>query len=236
MSQFTLTDDQVEAAMKQNVVKFPAIEQLECDPPIPRQETALFSFKFLPKPVNGIYGFLKPRGSFATEAEWMRHASNLIKTVDSKNKIWPFPVGQWFPMTNNEEYAKETLEIKQQEEIADVFSQKETDETKQAKERVKNIKKREAKLIEESRRGTPDTDSLEYYAQRIMHQQHTEQWLEGIRKKKRDLLKSLKKCQEDIDDVRARHPEHTDELVEAEIARMREEIGLEQGMAIGGMN
>jgi hypothetical protein len=233
MSQITLTDAQVELAAAQNIVRFPTIEQLEIDPPLPKQDWALFSFKFLPKPVNGVYGFLKFRGAFPTEDAWMTHAKNLIKTVDSRNRIWPFPQGQWYPITNNEEYAKETLEVKQQEELANIFTQKETEEQKEAKEKVKNIKKREQKLLEDARRGTPDVDSLEYHAQRVMHMQQTEQWLEGIRKRKRDLLKSLKKCQEDIDSVRQRHPEHTDELIEKEIARIREEIGLDETMTLG---
>lgn len=229
-----LTDAQVEEAFKQNVVRFPSIERLQVDPPIPRQDWSLFSFKFLPKPINGVYGFLKFRGAFATEDAWITHAKNLIKTVDSKNRIWPFPHGEWYPITNNEEYAKETLEVQQQEELANIFNQKESEEQKAAAQRVKNIQKRESKLMEESRRKTADTDSLEYHAQRVMHLQQTEQWLEAIRKKKRDLLKALKKCKEDIEDVSARHPEHTRELIDAEITRMREEIGLEEGMALNG--
>jgi DNA-directed RNA polymerase beta' subunit len=229
-----LTDSQVEAAFQQNVIRFPSIERLQVDPPIPRQDWALFSFKFLPKPVNGVYGFIKFRGAFPTEESWITHAKNIIKTVDSKNKIWPYPHGEWYPITNNEDYAKETLEVQQQEELANIFHQKESAEQKEAAQRVKNIKNREAKLIEESRRTKADTDSLEYHAQRVMHLQQTEQWLEAIRQKKRDLLKALKKCKEDISDVKSRHPEHTDELIDAEIAKMREEIGLEEGMALNG--
>lgn len=225
-----LTDAQVELAFKQNVIRFPSIERLPVDPPIPRQDWALFSFKFLPKPINGVYGFIKFRGAFANEDAWVNHAKNLIKTVDSKNKIWPYPQGEWYPITDNEEYAKETLEVQQQEEVANIFNQKESAEHKEAAQRVKNIKSREQKLIEESRRQKSDTDSIEYHAQRVMHLQQTEQWLEAIRKKKRDLLKALRKCQEDITDVQTRHPEHTQEMIDAEIARIREEIGLEESM------
>lgn len=232
--QITLTDEQVAAAMKQNIVRFPSIEQLPVDPPIPRQDWGLFSFKLLPKPINGVYGFIKFRGAFATEKDWMKHAQNLIKTVDSKNRIWPYPQGEWLPITNNEEYAKETLEVDQKEEITAIFNQKETDEQREARERVKAVKSREAKLREEIARKTPDVDSIEYHAQRLMFLQQTEQWLEGIRKRKRDLLKSLRKCQADLEDVRKRHPEHTDDLVEAEIKRIRDEIGLD-ATANGGM-
>jgi hypothetical protein len=227
-----LSSEQVAAAFKQNVVKFPSIEQLETDPPIPRQDWGLFSFKLLPKPINGVYGFLKFRGAFPTEDAYITHAKNIIKTVDSRNKIWPFPQGEWYPITNNEEFAKEQLEVEQKEELANIFNQEQSSEQKAAAQKVRAIQQREKKLIEESKRKTADIDSIEYHAQRVMHMQQTQQWLESSRKQKRSLLKSLKKCQEDIEDVRKRHPEQTAELIEAEIARIREEIGLDESMTL----
>lgn len=221
-----LTDAQVEAAFKENVIKFPKIEKLPVDPPLAGQNYGLFSFKFLPKSINGVHGFLKFRGSFNDEEQWTRHAKHIIRSVDSKHKIWPFEQGKWMPITTNEEYAKDVLEVAQQEEIKQVYNQQENDESKQARQKVNEIKAREKKLQEEVMRKTPDTDSLDYYAQQVMKIQQLESWLETMRKRKRDMLKSLNVSKEEIMRVEALHPDYQDRVTE-KINDIKKEIGLE---------
>lgn len=226
-----LTDEQTEAAFKELVVKFPKIERMPVDPPIAGQNYGLFSFKFLPKPINGVYGFLKFRGAFVTEAEWEAHAKNIIRTVDSKHHLWPYQQGRWMPITTNEEFAKETLEVSEQDELRSIFNQQQTDEQKQQASRVREIKNRERQLMEEARRKTVDNSSLDYYAQQVMKVQQLESWLDMMRKRKRDMLKALKAGREEMARVEGDHPEYKDQ-VDEKIVAIKESIGLDANAPI----
>ena len=220
-----LSDDQLNAAFKELIVKFPKLERLPVDPPVAGQNYGLFSFKLLPKPVNGVYGFLKFRGAFATEKEWESHAKNLIRTVDSKHHIWPYQLGRWMPITVNEEFAQETLEVGQQDELNNVFNHQDTDDRKREAASVREVKSREQKLIEESRRKTTDNSSLEYFAQQVMKQQQLVQWLTQMRSRKHDLLKALQSSKEEIARLSVEHPEYVTE-VDGKINAIKAEIGL----------
>jgi len=221
-----LTDEQTAEAVKELIVKFPRVERMPMDPPIAGQNIGLFSFKLLPKPLNGVYGFLKFRGGFASEAEWMAHATNIIRSVDSKHHIWPYQQGRWMPITTNEEFAKETLEVSQQEELSNIFNQRETEEQKKQAQKVREVKSREKKLLDEVKRREPDKSSLDYYAQQVMKTQQLESWLDMMRKRKHDMIKALKAGREEILRVETDHPEYKDQI-DAKIRQIKEEIGLD---------
>jgi hypothetical protein len=221
-----LTDAQTEAAFKELVVKFPKVERLPVDPPLAGPRFALFSFKFLPKPVNGVHGFLKFRGAYHDEPSWTAQAKDIIRTVDSKHHIWPYEQGRWMPITTNEDFAKETLTVSEQDELSNIYNQRESDEQRKEAKRVRDIKERERKLLEESRRTEPDKSSLDYYAQQVMKVQQLESWLEQMRKRKRDMLKALQSGREEIVRLDTEQPEYKDK-VEAKIHDIKEEIGLD---------
>jgi len=222
-----LTEQQVEHAFKELVVKFPKIERLPVDPPIAGQQYGLFSFKMLPKPVNGVYGFLKFRGAFANDAEWESHAKTIIRSVDSKHHIWPYVQGRWMPITINDDFVKEALEVSENDEIVNIFNQKESEEQKQSARRVRDIKSREQKLIDESKCKELDKTTLNYYAQQVMKKQQLESWLEMMRKRKRDMLKALSNAKEEMVRIEELHPEYT-EQVEHKIKEIKAEIGLDE--------
>jgi len=221
-----LTIEQTTAAYEDLVVKFPKIERLPVDPPIAMQNFGLFSFKLLPKPVNGVYGFLKFRGAFVSEAEWEAHAKNIIRNVDSKHHLWPYQQGRWMPITTNEDFAKDTLEVSQQTELVDIYNQRDTEEQQKQKKLVQEIKSRERKLVEESMRKEPDKTSLDYYAQQIMKVQQLVSWLEMMRKRKRDMLKALHNGRDEIKRLEIDSPEYR-EQVDEKIRCIKEGIGLD---------
>jgi murein L,D-transpeptidase YcbB/YkuD len=226
MADNQLTAEQTEAAAKELIVKFPKIERLPVDPPLASQNFGLFSFKFLPKPVNGIYGFLKFRGAFASQMEWEAHAKNIIRTVDSKHHIWPYQQGRWMPITTNEDFAQETLEVSQQEEVANIYNQRETEEQKMQAAKVREVKSRERQLMEDARRKEPDKSSIDYYAQQVMKVQQLESWLEQMRKRKRDMLKALKDGHDEMKRVEEEYPEYKDQVGD-KIRAIKEDIGLD---------
>lgn len=220
-----LTDEEVAAAKQQLIVKFPRVERLPTDPPLANQNWALFSFKFLPKPVNGVYGFLKARGTFSSESDYEKHAENIIRSCDSQHRIWPYRVGEWMPITTNEDYASETLEIGQQDDLKRIYNQQESNEHKEAKKNIKDIKDREKKLREECSKKETDKTTLEYYAQKTMALQQLETWLEEMRKRKRQMIKALKDGEKELAELNEKYPEYRDQ-VDAKIEEIKSEIGL----------
>jgi hypothetical protein len=231
MTENYLTQEQTEDAFKELIVRFPKVERLPVDPPLAGQQYGLFSFKLLPKPVNGVYGFLKFRGAFANETEWVAHAKTIIRTVDSKHHIWPYQQGRWMPITVNEEFAKETLEVGEQDDIQNIFNQQETEEQKKSAQKVREIKSRERKLLEECSRRELDKSTLDYYAQQVMKVQQLESWLEQMRKRKRDMLKALYSGREEISRIENEHPEYLNQI-DAKIREIKAEIGLDENAPI----
>jgi hypothetical protein len=221
-----LTPSEVESAMKELIVRFPKLERLPVDPPIASQQFGLFSFKLLPKPVNGVYGFLKFRGAFANENEWETHAKNIIRSVDSKHHIWPYQQGRWMPITTNEEFAKETLEVGEKDELVNIFNQNEKDDSRKQAQKVREIRSREQKLLEETRRKELDKNTLDYYAQQVMKVEQLTSWLEQVRKRKRDMLKALMAGREEMVRIETANPDFKNQ-VQDKIREIKEEIGLD---------
>lgn len=221
-----LTDEQLAIAYKDLVIKYPRIERMPVDPPAAGQNIAAFSFKLLPKPVNGIYGILKWRGGFRSMAEFEDHAKYIIRCVDSKHKIYPYEYGRWFPITTNDSFASEELEVGERDEIVNIFNKKETEENKEQARKVREIKSRERKLIEECQRKEFDKSTLDYYAQQVMKIQQLTTWLEQMRQRKRDMLKALRSGKEEMERIQTEHPEYVDQ-VDERIRQIKEEIGLD---------
>lgn len=221
-----LTEQQVNDAFSDLYVKYPRTERLPVDPPIAGQNYGLFSFKFLPTPVKGVYGFLKFRGAFPEEHSMERHAKNIIRSVDSSHKLWPYEQGRWMPITVSEDFAKDVLDVTQQDDLKQIYNNGETQEMKENKRKVMEVKERQKKLMSEANNKELDKSTLEYYAQQIMRKEQTLSWLEGIRNQKRKIIKALQMCNENIAEIEKEHPEYIDQ-VEEEIKKIKEDVGLD---------
>lgn len=220
-----MNEEQVNEAFKQNVITFPRVEKLPVDPPIAGQNYGLFSFKLLPKPIDGVYGFLKFRGAFNTVNDFETHAKNIIRSIDSKHKLFPYPQGHWFPLTDNPKYAQEDMEVSDKDTLTDIYMEKNKNEMDKEKQRMKTIQERQKALIEESKRETPDTDSLKYYAEKTMQLDQINEWLTNLRKRKRDLTNALEKTRREIERLNQEHPDYRDQVNE-EIQNIRADVGL----------
>lgn len=195
------------------------------DPPMFDQKWALFSFKLLPNPVDGVYGFLKFRGAFPTEKEYTEKCAELLQ-VDPHHIIWPYPQGEWFPLTNNPKFAKDVYEISDNpEELKTIFNQQDTAEKKLQKQRVMDAKKR-ASYLQEAVNEEADPDTLIHFARKRMEVEQINSWLETTRHRKRDLTNALRKTRDEIKRIEETHPEFLDQ-VEDKIKEIRGEIGLE---------
>ena len=234
MSAPELTEEQTNAAHKDlaATVRYPKIARVGGLPPVARQQVGAVSFRLLPKPVNGVYGMFRVGQNSASMAEFDEYAKNVIRSFDSKHFIVPVDVGAWYPITINDEFMGETLEVGETDDLNNIFHQKESEEERKAKRSVREAKKREQQLMNQIQEQKLDEDSIDYYAQQVMKKMSLESWLEQTRKRKRDMSKALTICNEGIAKLEAEHPEYLDQ-VDEKIKQIKADIGIGKDAPLG---
>ena len=136
------------------VDKFPRVERQYADPPIPLQTYSLISFvpsKGATPDADGIFGFAKVRGSYATPTEATERSEFLIRNVDSYHKIFHAYTGRPFPITLDDKYCANTEEIDIRKKATETISEDVKTKRDQQKKDMEDIKEREKRLLEESK-------------------------------------------------------------------------------------
>ena len=206
-SQPPLSNDESAEAMKELnntsfVDKFPKVDRTYADPAIGLQNYSLFSFipaKGATPNENGIYGFGKIRGSYATEMESSQRAEYLIRNVDSYHKIFTVYTGRPFPLTESSNYSSEVSEVDIRKDMTKNISHSIKDKKEEELKEIKEIQEREKNLITESKREDVDPYD-EYITQKVksaqlqftyLEHQKKMQEIKGIIIKTREVIKTL---------------------------------------------
>lgn len=206
-SQPPLTNEQAQDALKElNITsfvdKFPKVDKTYSDPSIPLQTIGLFSFipaKGATPNENGVFGFAKIRGNYASEMEASQRAEYLIRNVDSYHNIFHTYVGRPFPVTVSSKYSAETTEVDIRKEMVKNVSNSIRDKKEDEQKEIKEIQQREKNLLEESKREEVDPYE-EYITQKVKLASLSFTYLEHQKKmveikdivlKTRDILKNM---------------------------------------------
>lgn len=207
-----LTDTETEFAMKELnntdfVDKFPRVDKTYADPPIALQSIGLISFvpaKGATPNSNGVYGFAKLRGNYATNIEADQRAEFIVRNCDSYHQIYHTYVGRPFPLTVSSKYSAETAEVDIRKETVGAISSSIKDKKDKEQQEIRDIKEREEKLIEESKRE--DDDPYEtYITLRVKKAQLTWTYLEHLRKID-ELKEIIRKTRKDVSDMDEEYP------------------------------
>jgi len=161
-----LTDTQVQEAMKDLnistfVERFPQVERRFADPPLELQRIGLISFvpaKGAQPNEQGIYGFAKLRGNFATEAEANERAEQIVRSIDSYHQIYHTYVGRPFPLTCSSDYSKEVSRIDLQKETSSAISEDVRKKREKEQREIEEIKNREKELLEDVKKTEENRD------------------------------------------------------------------------------
>jgi len=206
--------------------KFPRVDRTYADPVLPQQYIGLISFvpsKGAKPNENGVYGFAKLRGNFASEIEASERAEFLIRNTDSANHIYHAYVGRPFPITNSSKYSAKTDEVDIRRETTKTLSEniksKKLDEEKQMRE----IKEREERLLEETKNETVDPyDS--YITLKVKKAQITFTYLEH-QKKIIELRDIITKTRKEIQELDTEYPDFQNTYFE-KYMKSREDAGI----------
>lgn len=194
--------------------KFKAIDRNYADPPIQLQQIGLFSFipaKGATPNKNGIFGFAKQRGNYATEEEASARAEMIIKEVDSTHTIFHTYVGRPFPLTNSDKYALETSEVDIRKETTEAVSTTIKDKKAEDKKAMEEINEREKLLMEDvgGDRDQEDIDLDEYITLNVKNAQLSWTYMEHIKKMKEVRLLIIK-TREEVRKQNIVHPTYRD--------------------------
>ena len=228
-----LTSEQSEDALKELnntsfTDKFPRVDRTYADPILPMQYIGLISFvpsKGATPNENGVYGFAKLRGNFATEIEASERAEFLIKNTDSYNTIYHSYVGRPFPITSSSKFSAETSEVDIRKEttktISENIRQKKRDEEKE----IREIKEKEERLLEETRKGELDPYD-NYITLKVKKAQITFTYLEH-QKKMAELKNIIIKTRESLVEMDQEYPEFQKSYFD-KYMKAREDAGIKE--------
>jgi len=223
-----LTETEVKSAMNELnntafVEKFPQVERSYADPVIFNQLIGLFSFipaKGASPNENGVYGFAKLRGNYATQLEASQQAENLIRNVDSYHQIFHSYVGRPFPLTLSSKYSAETDVIDIRKEITKSVSNDIKDKKEEERKIIKEIKEKEEKLKEDTRKEEVDPYD-EYITLCVKKAQISWTYLEHF-KKIAELKGIISKTRERLQQLDKEYPDFRDKYFEKYMDARRE--------------
>ncbi len=212
-----LTEDQVEAAMKENIVdsfitKFPRIEKTFADPSIAGQQICLHSFvpsKGATPDKDGVYGMIKFRGAFGTLEEAYDRAEFLIRNNDSYHKIFFGHVGKPFPATQDDRYVEKVGVVDIKDKEKKVISEDVKAKREEEKAAFDYLVAREKTLLDSTKEDADDPID-EYITIRVKRANQIFHYLDMM-KKVNGLKANIVKARKDLADLEDLHPEVKDE-------------------------
>lgn len=236
--QIVLSENEVSNALNELYIKdftnkFPRVDRFYADPVLNSQVYCLHSFvpsKGAKPDERGVYGFVKFRGSFATQQEADERAEFLVRNVDSFNDVYTSYCGRPFPLTHNKAFVKETSEIDVKKQITDIVSK--DIKTKVSEERrIKDeLKEKEKKLLEENDKvinNVPvETNEERYTVLQVKRANLVHVYVE-TRQKLEKIKESILKCRSEIEQFDQTHPEIKDTYIE-KYNQARELSGLDK--------
>lgn len=233
LSSQPLTNQEAVDAMKDlNITsfteKFPKVDRTYSDPSIAMQNIGLISFvpaKGATPNENGVFGFAKLRGNYSTDIEANQRAEYLIRNVDSYHQIYHTYVGRPFPITVSSSYSAETAEVDIRKETTKTISSSIKSKKDEEQQQIREIKEREEKLLEESKRENSDPYE-DYITLRVKKAQLSFTYLEHL-KKTEEIRDIIIKTRNEVMDLDNEFPEFKNTYYEKYMSA-RKEAGIKE--------
>ena len=191
------------------VTNYTRAERSYADPVLPNQLLGLISFtpaKDAKPNKNGIYGFCKLRGNYATLMDADNRAEFLVRNHDSYNQINTCYVGRPFPLTESRKFSDDIMEVDLNKEAAESMSSAIKRQQKKDAREMKEIQDRE-KLLKEDVKKRPGDDPFEdYITTRVKRAQLVWNYKEH-QKKMLEVKDLIIKCREKIVVMDEEHPD-----------------------------
>lgn len=201
------------AAVEGQTIVYPKIARSRDLPAPPNQNFAALSYNLFSEPrklSNGkfVYGFLRVAGCYSDFSLASNELSKLIREYDSKNPFRIASVGSWVPITEEDAFVKEKIDVKMQETERELRNRAEKEQASKQRQIQRELRERE----EELRSGKDlheDKSSIEYYTMRRV----TEFKLTEAKKRVQAQLQALEakryEVWTELKDLDTNHPDHS---------------------------
>lgn len=190
------------------IKKFPK-RDLTCnknlqDPLYENQVYALHSFvpvKGATPDKNGLYGFVKFRGTFPTRDAANSRAEYLVREVDSYSQIYTSYVGKPFPLAKDtKNFVEETKDVSLRKDMEKTMSEAVKEKRAEERKDVQDIKEREQKLLQEQDEDFKENPLDKYTTLRVKKANLV--WsFDETRKKLREMKQKIFEAQRDIEEM-----------------------------------
>lgn len=213
-----LADASQEEAVKIQIIRYPMVVRKMDDPSIPNQMFANVSFMFFEEPKTlstgkKVYGFCKVRGVWPTETDATQDSKRIIREVDSRFQIRIAPVGAWVPLTNENAFCRDLLDVETENGKTeglrnDAIKEKE----KQQRQVMRELKEREESVQDED--IYDDKSALKYYAMKRVTEMKLSEAVQINRKKLEKVEASQQIVRLELKHIECKFPEHSSTWLE----------------------
>ena len=213
-----LTGDTSKEAVRSQTIKYPKVVRQMDDPPIANQMYGNLSFMFFDDPKTlstgkKVYGFCKVRGVWPTETTATEDSKRIIREVDSRFQIRIAPIGAWVPLTNENAFCKDLLDVSTKDDDmnqlrSEAIKQKEGEQRKIMRE----LKEREEDVCTEDLYD--DKTTLKYYSMKRVTEMRLSEACEINRKKLVKTEYNQHKVRLELKQLELDKPQYKDEWVE----------------------
>ena len=213
-----LTGAACKEAVRSQTIKYPKVVRQMDDPPIANQMYGNLSFMFFDDPKTlstgkKVYGFCKVRGVWPTETTATEDSKRIIREVDSRFQIRIAPVGSWVPLTNENAFCKDLLDVSTKDDDmnqlrSEAIKQKEGEQRKIMRE----LKEREEDVCTEDLYD--DKTTLKYYSMKRVTEMRLTEACEINRKKLVKTEHNQHKIRLELKRLEQDNPHYKDDWVE----------------------
>lgn len=229
----TLSENEVKLAKEELlddelISKFKKQEKYYADPLYNNQTYCLHSFvptAGATPDKEGVYGFMKCRGTFFSQEESDTRAEWLIRNVDSYHAIQTAYVGRPFPVCkDSRKYTKETNSVDIRKKAVDTVSKDLKSKREEEQRDIKDIKEREKHLIESTGEDAKEDPQDQYTTLQVKRANLVWTYVE-TRKKMDQMKESILKTRREIAEMDKEDSSYRDDYYE-HYMKARREAGL----------
>ena len=171
-------------------------------------------FKEARKFKNGksVYGFFKIRGNWADKIQATRHASKIVKEMDSRYRIRLAPVGHWLPITEETAFCQEMLDVRMNKDEVHLRDEAVKEKRSNERQMMREIREREEDM--KSNDVYDDPTSLTYYAMRRVTDMRLTESRDNTRKQLESTETTIEKVRRELKLLEANHPDYCENWLE----------------------
>ena len=221
-----LNKEQSEAAKEKLIRGFPNISRRRMDQPILNQGVANLSFLLFENPKDGVHGFVKNRGNWPDDKTAQEEAEKIIRNQDSAFVVYQVPVGYWVPITTNEKFASQVVNVDIGKKTDEKQREAEKEKLIQDQKIIKEMKENMERAEDDKSDPYSDTNGLDYYTMRRWGEIQLKQHIEKAQIAVQGYFKSMDKLKAEIKELSKKHPEYSGMWVE-NLNKSRKERGIQ---------